>query len=52
MVSSNFDQRIADIITSIYEQDPHGFNAVSIGGGESKYQLHPTLEHVKGYSFS
>ena len=52
MVSSNFDKNIAEIISNIYSQDPNGFNAVSIGGSENKYQLLPTVDHVKGYSFN
>lgn len=52
LVSSNFDSKIAQIITTIYKQDPYGFNAISIGSGESKFNLHPSLEHIKGYSFS
>lgn len=34
MVSSNFDPKIAEILTEIYRLDPKGVNAVSIGTGE------------------
>jgi hypothetical protein len=44
MVSSNFDEEIARLLRQVYELDPKGLNAISIGSGD--YNQKPKIEHL------